>query len=249
LTREELYALVWSEPMLKVAARYDVSSSYMGRICTLLNVPRPQRGYWAKLAVGKAPKKPDLPDARPGDELVWSRDGDQARVTRPLPRPPTSRRRKRTKPAESFPDQHPLINGAKALFEAGRLSRDSCYLKPYKQLLVDLTVSKTGLDKALTFANRLFLSFESCGHRVVIAPRGEHLQRPEVDEREQGGNRRYWNNWSPWRCTVVYIGTVAFGLSIIEMSEEVEVRYVNGEYVRESEYVAPKRSRYAVDRT
>ena len=73
VTREELYALVWSEPMLKVAARYNVSSSYMGRICTLLNVPRPQRGYWAKLAVGKAPKKPDLPDARPGDELVWSR--------------------------------------------------------------------------------------------------------------------------------------------------------------------------------
>jgi hypothetical protein len=48
VTREALYALVWSEPMLKVAARYDVSSSYMGRICTLLNVPRPERGYWAK---------------------------------------------------------------------------------------------------------------------------------------------------------------------------------------------------------
>ena len=249
VTREALYELVWSEPMIKVAPRYGVSSSYLARICALLNVPRPQPGYWNKLAVGKAPKKPGLPDARPGDELVWSRDRDQLKVKRPLPRPPAITRRRRPKLIEPRPDEHPLINGAKALFEAGRLSRDSCYLKPYKQLLVDLTVSKTGLDKALTFANRLFLSFESCGHRVVIAPRGEHLQRPEVDEREQGGNRRYWNNWSPWRCTVVYIGTVAFGLSIIEMSEEVEVRYVNGEYVRESEYVAPKRSRYAVDRT
>ena len=67
----------------------------------------------------------------------------------------------------------------------------------------------------------------------------------EVDEREeQAGNKDTANLWSPWRCTVVYIGTVAFGLSIIEMSEEVEVRYVNGEYVRESEYVAPKRRRY-----
>ena len=47
----------------------------------------------------------------------------------------------------------------------------------------------------------------------------------------------------------MYVGTVAFGLSIIEMSEEVEVRYVNGEFVRESEYLAPKRSRYAMDRT
>jgi hypothetical protein len=236
--------------MLKVAARYDVSSSYMGRICTLLNVPRPERGYWAKLAVGKAPQKPDLPDARPGDELVWSRDQDQTKITRPLPRPPISRRRKRTKPAEAFPDQHPLIKGAKSLFEAGRLSHNSSYLKPAKKLLVDLTVSKTGLDKALSFANQLFLSFESCGHRVVIAPPSESLCRAEVDEREEPSRKqRYSSLWSPWRCTVVYIGTVAFGLSIIEMSEEVEVRYVNGEYVRESEYIAPIRRRYAVDNT
>ena len=250
VTREALYALVWSEPMLKVAARYNVSSSYMGRICTLLNVPRPQRGYWAKLAVGKASQEPALPDARPGDELVWSRDRDQTKVTRLLPRPPTSRRRKRTKPAEFFPDQHPLIKGAKSLFEAGRISYDSSYLKPAKRLLVDLTVSKTGLDKALSFANQLFLSFESCGHRVVIAPHGERLRRAEVDEREEHSRtQRYSNLWSPARCTVVYIGTVAIGLSIIEVSEEAEVRYVNGEYVRESEYVAPKRRRYALDHT
>lgn len=42
LSREALYELVWSEPMLKVAPRYGVSSSYLARICVLLNVPRPQ---------------------------------------------------------------------------------------------------------------------------------------------------------------------------------------------------------------
>jgi len=36
LTREELYSLVWSEPMLKVAERFNVSSCYMARFCTLL---------------------------------------------------------------------------------------------------------------------------------------------------------------------------------------------------------------------
>lgn len=249
VTREALYTLVWSEPMLKVAARYNVSSSYLGRICTLLNVPRPQRGYWAKLAVGKAPQKPALPDVRPGDELVWSRDGDQLKVKRTLPRPPDERRRRRAKVMEPRPDEHPLIKGAKALFESAPVSRDSGYLKPAKKLLVDLTVSKTGLDKALSFANELFLSLESYGHRVVIAPTSEPFQRVKVDEREEPGGQRYWNHWSPWRCTVVYIGTVAYGLSIIEISEEAEVRYVDGEYVRESEYIAPKRRRYGVDHT
>ncbi|MCK9365133.1 MAG: hypothetical protein M0P74_16215 [Syntrophales bacterium] len=47
LTREAMHSLVWKEPMLKVAARYGVSSSYLARICKLMNVPRPGRGYWA----------------------------------------------------------------------------------------------------------------------------------------------------------------------------------------------------------
>jgi len=146
------------------------------------------------------------------------------------------------------PERHPLINGAKALFEAGRISYEGNYLKPAKKLLVDLTVTKTGLDKALSFANEMFWSLEASGYRVVIAPHGEHLRREEIDEREKPSKTRRYNNlWSPARETIVYVGTVAIGLTIIEMSEEVEVRYVNGEYVRENDYVPPKRGRNTSD--
>lgn len=69
ITRQALYELVWAEPMLKVAARFGVSASYMARVCTALNVPRPERGYWAKLAFGKAPAQPPLPEPGPGDLL------------------------------------------------------------------------------------------------------------------------------------------------------------------------------------
>lgn len=247
LERVALYELVWSEPMLKVAARFGVSSSYMARVCTLLNVPRPERGYWAKLAAGKTQKKPPLPDARPGDHLVWSRDGDSVRVPRLLPKPSARAKRKPATPALRL-DQHPVLNGAKALFEAGRLSYEGNYLKPAKRLLIDLTVSKTGLDKALSFANQLFLSLEEYGYRVVIAPNGEHFRRETIDEREKPSKTpRYNNLWSPGRETVVYIGTVAIGLSIIEMSEELEFRNVNGKYVRVDEYVPPKNRRYVLD--
>jgi hypothetical protein len=58
--------------MLKIALRFNVSSSYLGRVCTILNVPRPEREYWTKVAVSKAPAKPVLPDARPGDETIWA---------------------------------------------------------------------------------------------------------------------------------------------------------------------------------
>lgn len=116
LTREALYELVWSEPMLKVAARCGVSSSYMARVCTLLNVPRPPRGYWAKLVVGKALPIPPLPDPRPGDELVWARDGQQVETNRPLSSP-LSKTTSRS-PRVSIPrlDQHPLTEGARGHF-------------------------------------------------------------------------------------------------------------------------------------
>ncbi|HSY89843.1 MAG TPA: hypothetical protein VK812_00640, partial [Candidatus Binatus sp.] len=72
ISREELYELVWSVPMIKVGEKFKLSGSYMARVCSTLRVPRPERGYWAKLAVGKAPEKTALPDAQPGDQLGWS---------------------------------------------------------------------------------------------------------------------------------------------------------------------------------
>jgi len=248
LTREQLYKLVWSEPMIKVADRYGVSSSYMARVFTLLNVPRPERGYWAKLAVGKAPPIPPLPDAQPGDELIWSRDGQHIKITRPLPSPPSNMKKRRTKQKEVRTESHPLTKGVGELFEKGRLSHDVGYLKPYKRLLVDLIVTKTSLETALTFANNLFWHLEDYGYRVMIAPKSEYYHRAEVDEHEVPRKNHVYNNlWSPWRCTVVYVGTVAIGLTIVEMSEEAEARYVNGEFIRERDNIPPKRGRYEYD--
>lgn len=247
LTREALYALVWKEPMTKVAAKYNVSSSYMARVCTSLNVPRPKRGYWATIAVGIILPIPPLPEAQPGDELVWSRDGQHIRV--PI-QPPIPVRKRTSKFMINPSDQHPLVNGAKELFEAGRLSYDSEYLKPWKKLLVDLVVTKTGLDQALDFANNLFLNLEGHGHSIVIAPKGHDYRRAVVDEHEiPKANRGYDSNnlWYPFRYTVVHIGTVAIGLTIIEMSEEAEARYINGKYVREKDYIPPKRNGYSSD--
>lgn len=248
LTREALHDLVWSEPMIKVAAKCGVSGSYLTRVCGRMNVPRPERGYWAKLAVGKAQTPVPLPEAQPGDELVWSRDGTHIYVTPALPKPPVRMKRKQLIALAA--SEHPLVAGVKANFESGGLSREAGYLKPAKRLLVDLVVTKTGLDRALAFANQLFLTLEAHGHRVMLSPKGQHFQREDVDERETPTKTRRFNNlWSPYRETVVYIGTVAIGLTIIELSEEVEVRYVNGEYVRERDYVPPKRHRNAFDHT
>jgi len=250
ITRDDLYDLVWSQPMIKVAQKFDVSGSYLARICTLLNVPRPQRGYWAKLAVGKAPPKVPLPPAQPGDPLHWSNEGE--RVPQPRPQAPKAPREKKTGRKIRVPREHIhlLIRGAKPLIEKTRRIDEGMYLKPYKFLLVDVTASQAGLDKALGLANDLFNALESVGHRVTMASAEAGLRRVSINEHEVPAKpRQYWEHsglWSPYRPTVVYVGTVAIGLTIIEMSESVTLRYLNGKYVRESEYVPP-RGRYSTD--
>jgi hypothetical protein len=61
-SRSELYEKVWSEPMQILAKQYNVSDVYLARVCRLLRVPLPGRGYWAKKTAGRPTKKrPPLP--------------------------------------------------------------------------------------------------------------------------------------------------------------------------------------------
>lgn len=62
LTRAELYDLVWSEPRTRLAKRFGVSDVALGKLCRRLEIPVPERGYWARLAAGQTPPKPPLPE-------------------------------------------------------------------------------------------------------------------------------------------------------------------------------------------
>lgn len=125
VSRDELYRLVWSEPMTRIAERFGVSGSYLARVCTLLNVPRPERGYWSKLEVGKAPPQKPLPEAQPGDPLHWSKEGEP--VLRPKPKPPVARATAQ-KVRISRTRVHGLIRDARTHFEHGRPVDEGVYL-------------------------------------------------------------------------------------------------------------------------
>jgi hypothetical protein len=242
VSREKLYEEVWAEPMTTVARRYSISSNFLARVCARLRIPSPARGYWAQLAAGQSLPRPALPDARPGDEIEWSRDSEPRRVPRELPVPPADPASIRSRRRKDRPEQHELLIGARSHFEGAKESDG--YLRPLKKILIDVFVSKESLDRALDVANELFLAFEDRGHRVVFAPHDWLYQRPDLDERAGGGAQRYYpSRWRPSCPTVVFVGTVAFGLTLFELSEEVEVEYVDGRYVRVSPSPAPTRRR------
>ena len=230
VSREQLYEEVWAEPMTTVALKYKVSSSFLARICTRLKVPRPQRGYWAMYATGKRPRKPPLPAASPGDELEWARDGEARRA--PLKfenKPPKIKRRKRSE----LPVLHSLLVGFQERLNEGRESYFNPFIRPIKRLLPDIITSKEMASRTIDVANELYLNLETHGHQVKFSPHGRCLWRRTVDEREKvKGSDHNSYLWSPSRPTLVFIGSVAIGLTAYEMTEYVEVRHIDGEYIK-----------------
>ena len=58
--RQKLFDEVWATPITKLAKEYGLSDVGLRKICLALDMPLPPRGYWAKLAAGKAIPKPQL---------------------------------------------------------------------------------------------------------------------------------------------------------------------------------------------
>jgi hypothetical protein len=137
--------------------------------------------------------------------------------------------------------RHELLAGARQYFENAKLT-DRGYLLRSKKRVVDVFVSKNVLDRALDLANELFLALERHDHRVVFAPNDRPYQRPEVDERIDGGGQRFSHQTSS--PTLVFVGSVAIGLTLYELSASVEVQYVDGKYIPVSQI--PKKKRRAL---
>jgi hypothetical protein len=75
LNREELYAEVREQPLLKVSPKYGISAVTLGKVCHTLQIPLPGRRYWTKKEFGKPVEQLPLPiakDLRPvGIERAW----------------------------------------------------------------------------------------------------------------------------------------------------------------------------------
>ena len=66
ISRQDLYALVWAEPMIKVATRFGISGVALAKACRKLDIPVPHRGYWAKAQNGKRVTQLPLPPRKLG---------------------------------------------------------------------------------------------------------------------------------------------------------------------------------------
>lgn len=60
ISREDLFALVWEKPTVEVAKELGVSDVAVAKLCKRLQVPKPPRGYWARVETGQTPRRAPL---------------------------------------------------------------------------------------------------------------------------------------------------------------------------------------------
>jgi hypothetical protein len=193
LTRDQLYDLVWSEPMQRLSKQIGISDVAIAKHCRKVGVPVPERGYWNKLQAGKPVVKARLTErdlvtinriemsgnltpklrgrfkGEPGKDLE---EADTFDVR-------TERLRKRlgavTVP-RNFSRVHPAIA---TLLKKDEILRQKTVNSPYSFSWDQPKFDTPFERRRLLFLNGLFLGFEKVGGRAWL--RGPTAREHAID--------------------------------------------------------------------
>ncbi|TKB95739.1 hypothetical protein [Pedobacter cryophilus] len=79
--RRQLYELVWSESLLSISKRYNISDVGLRKACIRMDIPLPDSGYWSKVRAGKQVEvKPFLDNEKDEDSLSLSIRGEGGNI-------------------------------------------------------------------------------------------------------------------------------------------------------------------------
>jgi hypothetical protein len=188
-TREELYKLIWEKPATILAKEFGISDVGLAKICKRLGIPRPQRGYWRLVEVGRKPTVPRLPPPRKGDPTLAVIHSQRPRAELAAKDLAVleliTRERMPMNHISVSPDlrgAHSLVRNAKELLEKG-------YADPYgrmrarrnagiKQKCLDVRVLKKTLPRALRIMSALLKALEERGYKIEV---GENKTQCLID--------------------------------------------------------------------
>jgi hypothetical protein len=204
VSREDLYALVWSEPMTRLARRFGLSDVGLAKACARMMVPVPGRGYWAKKEVGRSPRPTRLPT------LPASAGTDKREIHVRRRDAPTAVDAAREEAdaitvvvTDILTDPHPLVAKSVKAFRGGKVGYDQ-RLKPRTPDCLSVDVTMASIDRAMRIYDATVRAIEEHGHVVEI-------QKYKREGYEQ-----------PQYRTVVLIDDEVVPIELTEVNKKVE---------------------------
>lgn len=175
LKREELYKMVWSEPVSKLARGYGLSDRGLGKICMRLEIPVPGRGYWQMMKKGL---KMPVPPLRPTKKLNATgtyihrtskppREGKEDNETCDLITAEKMPENKITVPP-SLDSPHSLIAMTRRSLIVAKV--DARGLKqPRARGCLDIHVGQDNIDRAMLIMDTLVKALKNRGFDICVA--------------------------------------------------------------------------------
>jgi hypothetical protein len=177
LQRDELYELVWSESVEKVAAKFGISGRGLAKICERFDVPVPPRGYWAQLQHGYKPECLSLLPASRGVPTTVTIRGDASETERaPVLAPEIlahiqreQQPAHRIQVAERLARPHPRIRATRDALKGATPDKYSL-VAPFvprgetsRIPLLDVSVNRASVPRALCIADALLKALAARG--------------------------------------------------------------------------------------
>lgn len=174
LKREELYKMVWSEPVSKLARGYGLSDRGLGKICKRLEIPVPGRGYWQMKKKGL---KMTAPPLQPTKKLNATgtyihktskprREAKEDNETCELITAEKMPENKITVPP-SLDSPHPLIAMTRRSLIGAKVDARGLK-KPRARGCLDIHVGQDSIDRAMLIMDTLVKALETRGFNISV---------------------------------------------------------------------------------
>jgi len=193
LSREELYAKVWAQPTIKVAAALGMSDVGLAKICRKMNIPKPPLGYWRRIETGAKIAPTPLPAAtNETRRFIYFTVSDgsdkvsgevQAKIDR------ESLPENQITIAEDLTDTHPLVEKTKRFFERRALREGEDRFEPFSppegKGYLDIFVSHAQSKRALLIMDALLKAAQARGYETIVAEDSWGEQTRVIKEGEE----------------------------------------------------------------
>ncbi|GMN11502.1 hypothetical protein MTsPCn9_26200 [Croceitalea sp. MTPC9] len=194
-TRQELFDLVWNEPLSKLATKFNIETQYLKDICLENNIPLPTRGYWSKVRFNKEIEKITLPKIENKNPKINLDPRQQHKKFKTDYHRRAfeleQRRDLNFKVPARISTYHPLIMTSKKLLE--KIDNSEKRLRYWEVAnendLLPIHTDLKHRDRALRFMDTLIKIVEAMGCKIVFYCNSAHVemfgQKTEINLRQK----------------------------------------------------------------
>lgn len=165
--RNTLYEQIWTVPAMQLALRYGISDVGLAKVCRRHRIPRPPRGYWAKIRSGQRVRRPSLPKVDESLQEVYINGANMPFNNSDETSLSSKSSRERILVPAKLISPHSLVEAAYQQLTSATPGQDKM-VKTNPVTAADIRVQPEMVDRALRVFDTFAKTWEQEGGQIVL---------------------------------------------------------------------------------